>query len=237
VAPPGRRYPFATDPDDTKEIRVKNRFKLVLGVLLIALTLAACSSDDNGGGDTGGTTTGGTTTGATATTGGGETVSAAEYAKSVCTTMSTYVNDVTNLSNTFASGLDPSADLAGQRDAVVGFLDDVLTSTDKLITNLEAAGVPDVDNGQEIVDKIKASFAQAKSVIAEAKDKVQNLSLDDPTAFATQLSGIGTAIQDSMTGIGTSLQTLSSPELEQAVASEPACSSLSGGASGATGTS
>jgi hypothetical protein len=215
---------------------VKNRFKLVLGVLLIALMLAACSSDDNGGGDTGGATTGGAT-GTTQSTGGGATVSASEYAKAVCTTMSTYVTDVTDLSNTFASSLDPAADLAGQRDAVVGFLDDVLTATDELITNLEAAGVPDVDNGQEIVDKIKESFTQAKSVIADAKDQVQNLSLDDPTAFATQLSGIGTAIQDSMTGIGTSLQSLSSPELEQAVTSEPACSSLSGGASGATGTS
>ena len=212
-----------------------NRWKLVMGVLLLALVLAACSSgnDNSSGGGTGGNTGG--STGTTATTGASGSVSASDYAKSVCTSMQTYVTDVTNLSNNFASSLDPSADLAGQRDAVVGFLDDVLTSTDKLIGDLEAAGVPDVDNGQQIVDAIKQSFEKAKGVIEDAKQQVQNLSLDDPSTFATQLSSIGTKIQGSMTDIGTSLQSLSSPELEQAVAQEPSCASLSsGGASGSS---
>jgi len=220
---------------------VRNRWKLVMGVLLLALVLAACSSgDDNGSGGGTGASTGGSTgttatTGATATTGTSGSVSPSDYAKSVCTSMQTYVTDVTNLSNNFASSLDPSADLAGQRDAVVGFLDDVLTSTDKLIGDLEAAGVPDVDNGQQIVDAIKQSFEKAKGVIEDAKQQVQNLSLDDPSTFATQLSSIGTKIQGSMTDIGTSLQSLSSPELEQAVAQEPSCASLSsGGASGSS---
>jgi len=216
---------------------VRKRWKLTAGAMLLALALAlsACSSDDNGGGTTGGGNTGTTAaTGSTSSSGG--TVTPAEYAKSLCSSMQSYVTNVTDLSNNFASSLDPSADLAGQRDAVVGFLDDVLTATDKLISDLDAAGVPDVDNGQEIVSTIKSAYQQARSAIADAKSQVQGLSLDDPTAFASQLSDIGTAIQSSLGDIGGSLSTLDSQELSQAVASEPSCAAIAG-ASGASGSS
>jgi len=215
---------------------VTNRWKIVAGALLLALVLAACSGDDDNGGGGGET---GTTTGATAATGTAGSVSAEEYATTLCTSMQTYIDDVTTLSNDFVANLDPAADLQGQRDAVVGFLDDVLTATDTLISDLEGAGVPDVEGGQAVVDAVSQSFDQARQVIDDAKGDVEALSLDDPTAFATELSNIGTAIQSSLSGIGTSLSTLDSPELSAAVAAEPACAQVAGGAglSGATGTS
>jgi hypothetical protein len=151
--------------------------------------------------------------------------------------MQSYIDDVTSLSDDFVANLDPAADLAGQRDAVVGFLDDVLTATDRLISSLDRAGVPDVDGGQGIVDAVSQSFDQARQVIDDAKAQVEALSLDDPTAFATELGNIGTAIQTSLSGIGTSLSTLDSAELSSAVAAEPACAQVAGAASGATGTS
>ena len=216
---------------------MKNRWKLVAGALLLALVVAACGGDDDSGGGDGGDT--GTTTGATTTTGSTGTVSAEEYATTLCTSMQTYIDDVTTLSDDFVANLDPSADLAGQRDGVVGFLDDVLTATDTLISNLEAAGVPDVEGGQGIVDAVSQSFDQARQVIDDAKAQVEALSLDDPTAFATELGNIGTAIQTSLSGIGTSLSTLDSAELSAAVTAEPACAQVAGaaGVSGATGTS
>jgi hypothetical protein len=205
-------------------------------LLALALALSACSSNDNGGGTTGGGNTG-TTAASGSTSSSGGTVSPADYAKSLCTSMQNYVTNVTNLSNNFASSLDPSADLAGQRDAVAGFLDDVLSATDQLISDLDAAGVPDVANGQEIVSSIKAAYQQARQAIDDAKKQVQGLSLDDPTAFASQLSDIGTAIQSSLGDIGGSLSTLDSPELSAAVSSEPSCAAIASGASGASGSS
>lgn len=208
-----------------------NRWKLVAATLALALALAACSSDDNGGGGGGG----GGVTGASEATGSAQTVSAEAYATALCSSMQTYIDDVTNLSNSFASTLDPSADLALQRDSVVGFLDDVLTITDTLISDLEAAGVPDVEGGQAIRDAVSQSFSQARTVIDDARSQVEGLSLDDPQAFATELGNIGGAIQDSLGGIGGSLSALDSPALSEAVAAEPACAQLSG-APGASGT-
>lgn len=202
-----------------------NRWKLVAGTLLLALVLAACSSDDNGsGGDGGG-----------GDAGSGQAVSADVYATSLCTGIQTYIDDVTALSNTFAASLDPAAELAGQRDAVVGFLDEVLTATDTLISDLEAAGVPDVDGGQAIVDAVGQSFDQARGVIDDARTQVQALALDDAQTFAAELGSIGTTIQSSLGGIGGALSALDSPELAEAVAAEPACAQLSGaGVSGTT---
>jgi ElaB/YqjD/DUF883 family membrane-anchored ribosome-binding protein len=217
---------------------VKNRWKLVAGTLLLALVLAACGGgDDNESGDSG--TTGTTaTTGATSTTGDtgstGGTVSPEEYVKTVCTSMSTWVNDVQTMSNDFTTNLDPSADLQTQKDAIVQLFDDMLGATDTLISSLQSAGTPDVDNGDQIQAALSDSFEQARTALNDAKTQVEKLGIDDPAAFATELGNIGTAIQSSMSGITGSLGGLQAPELEQAAAQEPACQAIAGG--GATST-
>ena len=214
---------------------MKNRWKLVAGALLMALVLAACGGDDNAGGDTGSSTgTTGTTTAATGTSGGGS-VSPEEYVKSVCTSMSTWVSDVQNLSNSFGSDVDPT-DLEATKNAIVDLFGQMLDATDTLISSLQAAGTPDIDNGDQIKAALSDSFTQARQALSDAKDQIANLDTSDPTQFATQLQGIGTAIQSSMSGITGSLSGLQAPELEQAAANEPACASLAAGASGASGT-
>ena len=210
---------------------MKNRWKLVAGALLMALVLAACGGDDNSGGDTGSSPG---TTASTGTTGGG-TVSADEYVHSVCTSMSTWVTDVQNLSNSFGSDVDPT-DLEATKNAIVDLFGQMVDATDKLISSLQAAGTPDVDNGDQIKAALNDSFTQARQALSDAKDQIANLDTSDPTQFATQLQGIGTAIQSSMSGITGSLSGLQAPELEQAAANEPACASLAAGASGASGT-
>ena len=214
---------------------MKNRWKLVAGVVMLALVLVACGGGDDEGGDTG-TTTGttaeatGTTAEATGDTGtSGGTVSSEEYVQSVCTSMSTWVNDVQTMSNEFGSSLDPSADIQTQKDAIVGLFDEMLGATDTLISSLDAAGTPDVEGGDEIRATLSDSFAQARAALEDAKNQIGALSVDDPQAFATELTNIGTAIQTSMNGITGSLSGLAAPELEQAAANEQACQQMAGG--------
>ena len=209
---------------------MKNRWKLVAGVVMLALVLVACGGgDDEGGGDPGTTT--GTTAEATgeATGTAGGTATPEEYVKSVCTSMSTWVNDVQTMSTEFGSSLDPSADIQTQKDAIVGLFDDMLAATDTLISSLDAAGTPDVADGDQIRSTLSDSFAQARAALEDAKNQIDALSVDDPQAFATELTNIGTAIQTSMNGITGSLSGLSAPELEQAAANEPACQQMAAG--------
>lgn len=217
---------------------MRSRWKFVAGALVMALVLAACGGDDDGG-DEGTTAATGTTaeaTGATGDTGSTVgTVAPEEYVRALCTGMKTYVDDVTTLSSEFGTSLDPTADLQTQKEAVVGLLQDIIDATDTLITDLEAAGVPDVEGGDEIVSAVGDSFDQARQVIDDAKAQVEDLSIDDPATFATELTNIGTAIQNSLGGISGSLSELDAPELSEAAANEPSCASLAG--TGPTGLS
>lgn len=206
---------------------MKVRSMLVAGLVLAVFAMTACSSDDGGGGGTTGGATGGQSGGSTST------VSADTYVAGLCSSMDTYVTDVQSITNDFTASLDPSAALADQKDAVLTYLDQVITATETMISEVQAVGVPDVSNGQEVVSAVQDSFAQAKSVIEDAKTTVQGLSLDDPVAFGNALIDLGTSLQTSLSGVGDSLGALDTAELSQAAANAPECSQFAS----ATGTS
>ena len=54
------------------------------------------------------------------------------------------------------------------KKAVQGFLDSVSSDTDKALTKLQAAGTPDVDNGQKISTTIVAAFKDLQTAIGSA---------------------------------------------------------------------
>jgi hypothetical protein len=105
----------------------------------------------------------------------------------------------------------------------------MLAATDTLISSLDAAGTPDVADGDQIRSTLSDSFEQARAALEDARNQIDALSVDDPQAFAAELTNIGTAIQTSMNGITGSLSGLSAPELEQAAANEPACQQMAAG--------
>jgi hypothetical protein len=177
---------------------VWTRTRLAVGVISVSLALVACSGD-------------------------GGRIPAGAYARRICASMQAYIDDVTTLSTDFAAQIDPATTLEEQKEGVIGFLDDVLVATDRLIVGVGRAGIPDVDGGEGIVGAIEETFTEARGVLESAKARVETIPVDDAEAFATQLDEIGTSIQSSLGGIGGSLQRLDSPELAEAVQAEPSC--------------
>jgi hypothetical protein len=185
----------------------------IVGVSVVAIALAGCGGNGNGDGN-----------------GDGGTVSAEAYAQNLCASMQTYIDEVTTLSTDFAAEIDPAATLDEQRNAVLSFLDDVLAATDRLITGVEDAGVPDIDNGEDVVVAIEETFAEARGILEDARAQVEAISVDDPQAFADQLNEIGTTIQTSLGEIGSSLAAIDAPELNAAVSDDPDCAAVAGAA-------
>jgi hypothetical protein len=183
----------------------------IVGVSAAALVLVTCGEGNGGGGGEG-------------------TVSAETYAQSLCASMQAYIDEVTTLSTDFPATLDPSASLDEQRNAVLAFLDDVLAATDRLISGVEDAGVPDIDNGDQVVVALEATFAEARGILEEARARVETISVDDPQVFAEQLNAIGETIQASLGEIGSSLASLDAPELNAAVSDHPECAAVAGAA-------
>lgn len=175
---------------------MRTRTRLAVGV---TLALVACSGD------------------------GGGTIPAASYAQSLCASMQRYFDDVTALSTDSAARIDPATTLEEQKEGVLGFLDDVLVATDRLIIGVGQAGVPDVDGGEGVVVAIEETFEEARGVLANARAQVETIPVEDAEAFASQLDEIGATVQTSLGKIGGSLQRLDAPELAQAVQAEPSC--------------
>jgi hypothetical protein len=193
---------------------MKIRSMLVAVLVLAVFAMAACSNDDSGGG---GGATGGETGGQAAT------VSTDTYVSGLCTAMGTYVTDVQTITDDFTSSLDPAAAIEDQKTAVLTYLDDVITTTETMVSDVQAIGVPDVDNGDAVVAALQESFGSAKAVLEDARSTVDGLSTADPVAFGKALIDLGTSLQTSLGDVSDSLSALDSQALSEAAAAAPAC--------------
>ncbi len=193
---------------------MRRSMMVVVGLALAMVLLPACSDDGGGSGA------------------GEEAVSPGTYVKGLCTSVQSYVDDITTLSTDFAAGIDPAASVDEQKQAVLDFLDDALALTQALIDQVDAAAVPDVEGGAAMVSAIVTSFEQARDVLETARARVEAASTEDPQAFAAELNEVGATIQSSLGEIGGSLDLVDSPELAAAAEDEPTCAALAGAAAG-----
>ncbi len=151
-------------------------------------------------------------------------VSAADYVKSVCSVIGPFERSVQARSNQLNLASIKSA--AQGKTALQNFLNDVASDTSKAVTQLQAAGVPDVTNGKQISTGIVNAFTQVKGSLTSAASRAGSLPTASPQAFKTAAAALGSGVQTSMNNIGTSLGGLKSPTLEAAAAKEQACKAL-----------
>lgn len=189
--------------------------------LVLVLVFTACGGDD-GGGDTEAAPETSQTTSASPST-----VGAQEYVATLCTEMQNWLTKLQEGQTQVQETVQPGADPADGQAALATFFDGAVTATDELITAIEDAGVPDVEGGETISQDILAKFQDAKAALESARAQVDSLPTNDPQAFADAAQELGTTIQSQLQSIGDALSTLSQPELDQAAAQEPACTSLS----------
>ena len=185
------------------------RRKLATAVVSLGMLAAGGVLGEDGGADGGEVET--------------DTVSAAEYATGMCGAIVGWIDDIQRLNADLQANLDPTASLDSLKDMTVGFLGDVTDATDAVIDEVEALGVPDVEDGQAAADTVLAFLRDSRDVFVDARESVQGLSTADPAAFGTELETIGNDIQTSMSGIGNELGQLDSSELDEASEDVPEC--------------
>ena len=153
-------------------------------------------------------------------------ISADNYVKAICTAVGPFEKDVAARSNALNSAKLTSPQQG--KKAVQGFLNSVSSDTDKALTKLQAAGTPDVDNGQKISTTIVAAFKDLQTAIGSASDQAKSLSTTSPQSFKNGANKLGSTVRSSLSGISNSLGKLQSADLAKAAAKEPACTALSG---------
>ena len=184
-----------------------SRARLVAAVLALGLLPAAC--------------------------GGGGGVDAATWVRSVCSSLADWRGELDTRTGSLQDEIGGLArgDFEGLQGVMLRYIDDVISSTETTVSKLEEAGVPDVEDGREAADVIVGGIDQARSIFADARDRIADLDPGAPRAFATALQEIGTSVQEGGQEVQSALQEagnrgLGGPELDEAFSNEPACSAV-----------
>ncbi len=208
--------------------RSARRFVALAVLAATGAFLAACGggSSSDGGATT---SSGGGTTAASATTAGGEKVAASAWVKDFCGALTTWQTSLTEGVPDFSN----VSDVGAVKTTLTNYLGDVVDSTRTLVSDVEAAGTPDVTDGEAIASDLQSELTKVGDAFETAKSEVDDLPTNDPTALATGLQKIATEITDAGNQAGSALGDLGtkypdSSALSEAAANEPACSTISG---------
>ena len=164
--------------------------------------------------------------------GGGEAASGAspeQWSAAICNAVVDLQHDVQERSIKLQQQLRNVASIAEARQRLVDFLDAWITRNDQALAQLEAAGNPAVENGDEIGQTLRTELARTKPALQDARNKAAALP-DDPQAFARDVEEIGTDLAATSGELGRRLDAtlgqIDTPELAQAFHDDPACQGL-----------
>jgi len=200
------------------------RIRRILAYAVLAGTvgaLAACGGGSSSGGDA-------TTASAGTTASGSESVAASAWVKDFCGALTTWKSTLTTNVPDFSN----VSDVASVKTTLADYLGNVVDSTKTLVSDVQAAGTPDVPDGEAIVADLKAELTKVGDAFANAKSEVAALPTDDVSALTSGLTKISDEITDAGDDASDALGDLdekypNSSALSEAAANEPTCTSLS----------
>jgi hypothetical protein len=150
--------------------------------------------------------------------GGSDTVDAASWAADFCSALAKWQESVQESGSVLETGLDIDSDPATAKAALSGFADDVVADTDDLLDAMNEAGIPDVENGEEVSDALIAAFEDARAALVTARGDIDDMSTDS-AQFESQADAIKVSVQSSLSDIGSDigqkLDTLAPTELKE----------------------
>ena len=179
------------------------RTRTFSAIAVAAVLITACGDDDDGG--------------------GGGSVSASDYASDICTAFLGWRDAIQKRQQDLQQGLSPGISPQEGKDALGGFLGDAVTASDDLVQQVEAAGVPDAENGQEAADALQKAAQDARDELAKAQSDVEDLPTDDRAAFGTAADELGNGVRTALGEVGSGLEDIESEELDKAFDEESAC--------------
>ena len=160
----------------------------------------------------------------------GEAADSDEWVESICTSLTGWRNDLQESTQEIQrSALDLSNPEEAQ-SLLTTFLEDAVTRTDQLLSEIGEAGAPDVEQGTAISTDLQAALDDGRDVLAEARDGVQELPTDDPIAFVSGAQELAGSVRDGLNDVGQTFDQLNdrydAPEVEEAIKSSDTCSAL-----------
>lgn len=158
-------------------LRISRLSSLAAGSVLLSLPIfAACGGDD-----------------------GGDGVDLDTWTADLCGSVTSWLEDVESLSDFEIEADSTPEDV---KDVMVNFLSDVDERTKEFQSDINALGVPDTGDGEEI----QAAFSEAAEgvvkIFGDALADAEALDASDPEVLSTQLIELGEAITSASEEVG-----------------------------------
>jgi len=151
-------------------------------------------------------------------------ISPASYVKSVCSAISPLERDVVTRSSALNNSTAANATQA--KKILQDFLAAVEKDSDQAVSQIRAAGTPEISNGHAVAGTIVKAFTELRDAMRAASAKATSLPTDSAASFKTAAQALGAGVRASLGNIDAS--GLSNPDLEKAAAKEAACKNLNG---------
>ena len=195
-------------------------FRLLAVACASVLVFGACGGDDGDDGETAEET-------ATETPIEQEEVPVEQYVADFCGAMVDWQTSIQTLStdfreNVFLSDLPPDQ----KRDELATYLSELRGLTEDFISEVEAAGTPDVEGGADVADQFLSGFQQLTGAIEGVEAQVSDLPTDSEEAFTTAAQELVGQIQTSFQTIGDGLTQIESDPIDQAFTEEESCQQI-----------
>jgi len=120
-------------------------------------------------------------------------------------------------------GAEPSQTPEEDRDALQQFVDQAVDASNQLVDDVDAAGSPDTENGDDAADAFRAAVEGTRDELEDAQAEVGELPTDSPQSYRTAVNAFVTDLRSTLDGIDDELQDVDAPELEEALDESSAC--------------
>jgi hypothetical protein len=166
--------------------------------------------------------------GASGASGGSGTaqVSAADFMASVCPAVVGLQSTVTKQEAAFQQAISGGTDPVAGKKQVENFISKLNSTLQQFATTLEAAGTPDVPNGDQIKSQLDAYLAQYTALLQQAESQAHALPTSSNQALNSAAESLVANVQQKRAELQRPDLVGNSPELKQAAEQTPACQPL-----------
>jgi hypothetical protein len=156
----------------------------------------------------------------------GSAVSASAYLTDLCGAQQAWLQGLQALNADLQEAIADPSNVQELKDATLAYFDGVVETTEEMVVAAQAAGVPDVADGEVAAGQVITILEQVGEAMRDARDQVADLSTDDAAAFSSELLVISGEMGESLGEAASGMDSFGSPELDAAMLEVPECQQI-----------
>lgn len=118
-----------------------------------------------------------------------------EWATSFCGSFSTWLDEIQTASSGVSDNVTPG-DIESAKTAIADLFGTASSATQTLMSEIEDAGDPDIEDGDQLVDDLLEKFQGFDDAATSAQTEIQALATDDIATFQSEAEALTTQFQD-----------------------------------------